>query len=54
MDDDLNPVVRCVKENRLVEESVVFSVRVPANWEEVSTQGETKGGYYYETNDDLV
>ena len=31
MDDDLNVVVCCVKEYGLVEESVVFSVRVPAN-----------------------
>jgi len=38
MDGDLNVVVSCVKENRLVEESVVFLVRVPTNWEEVSAQ----------------
>jgi len=44
MNDDLNVVVHCVKEDGLVKESTVFSVRVPANWEELSTQGETKGG----------
>jgi len=44
MDDDLHVVVRCIKEYGLIEEIVVFSVRVPANWEEVSTQGETKRG----------
>jgi hypothetical protein len=31
VDDDLNVIVRRVKEYGLVEESVVFSVRVPAN-----------------------
>ena len=44
MDEDLNRVVRCVKENRLVEESVILSVRVPANWEEVNTEGKQKEG----------